>query len=197
MPSVAGAASGRWGLNQTSLEEGAPGRPGISIALSTEKFPTSTRAVTNSDQQTQRAGERDGRQNPQRRLPAGAGAAFRALWAVSKPTRHDFNTVVAELNSQVSRRGKCLREGAHAPVTHSGFFKLPSDVFLSELRSKDRRSAKAWEYVNTAGVWMELGLAVLEVAKRQDGTLGDIARRITLAETSMKAALEVLLMRAH
>ena len=58
-----------------------------------------------------------------------------------------------------------------------GFFKPPVDAFLSDLRSKDRRSAKEWEYINGAGVWTELGLSALEVAKTQGGTLEDVGKR--------------------
>jgi hypothetical protein len=39
----------------------------------------------------------------------------------------------------------------HVPVTHLDLFKPPASDVLSELRAKDQRSAKEWEYVNAAG----------------------------------------------
>jgi len=77
------------------------------------------------------------------------------------------------------------------------FFKPPSDAFLTELRQKDRRSAKEWEYVNCAGVWAEMGQMALEVAKEDSGTLEEMGRRLKLAEMSLAAVVEVLSMRAQ
>jgi hypothetical protein len=44
------------------------------------------------------------------------------------------------------------------------FFKPPATAFLSELKAKDRRSAKEWEYINV-GVWLELGQAEMVLAR--------------------------------
>lgn len=75
------------------------------------------------------------------------------------------------------------------PLTHRKFFKPPPDAFLTDLRSKDRRSAREWEYVNAAGVWTDLGLAALEVAKTEDGSTEDLGRRLSIAQKSFAAAL--------
>lgn len=128
----------------------------------------------------------------------GAAREVRTAWAVGKPGRHDFAAVVTELNaSKLVGEGSVFERGAHVPVTHMGYFKAPTDAFLTELRSKDRRSAKEWEYVNAAGVWTELGLMSLEVARTTDGSKEEMGRQLKLAEMSMKAALEVLSMRAQ
>lgn len=55
-----------------------------------------------------------------------------------------------------------FERGPYAPVTHMEYFKPPTDGFLSDLKSKDRQSAKEWERINAAGVWTELGIAALE-----------------------------------
>lgn len=130
--------------------------------------------------------------------PAAPGAAVRAAWATAKPNRRDYGMVVTELNSsKLVGEGSIFERGPHVPVTHMKYFKPPADAFLADLRSKDRRSAKEWEYVNAAGVWAELGLAALELAKTQDGDTEDLGRRLTLAQQSFAAALEVLSMRAQ
>jgi hypothetical protein len=60
---------------------------------------------------------------------------------------------------QMVGEGSIFERGAYVPVTHLAFFKPPATAFLSELKSKDRRSAKEWEYVNAAGVWLDFGQA--------------------------------------
>ena len=82
------------------------------------------------------------------------------------------------------------------PITHMGYFKPPSDAFPIELRSKDLRSAKEWEYTNAIGVWTELGLMSLEVARTHDGTTEDLTRKLALTEEAFKAVLEITSMRA-
>lgn len=82
-------------------------------------------------------------------------------------------------------------------VTHMGYFKPPPDAFLMELRSKDRRSAKEWEYLNAIGVWTELGLTAMEVARTLDGTIEDLTRKLVMAEDAFKGVLEVVSMRAQ
>lgn len=83
------------------------------------------------------------------------------------------------------------------PISHMGYFKPPADAFLADLRLKDRRSAKEWEYVNAAGAWADVAMVSLEVARAESGTVEDVARRLVLAERAMKAVKEVLLMRAQ
>ena len=73
--------------------------------------------------------------------------------------------MVSELNSsKLVGEGSVFERGAHVPVTHMGFFKPPKDAFLADPKSKDRWSAKEWEYINAAGVRLELGMASLDVA---------------------------------
>lgn len=119
-------------------------------------------------------------------------------WAVAKPLRNDYAEVVSELNaSKLVGEGSVFERGPFVPITHLGYFKPPVDAFLNELKSKDRRSAKEWEYINAAGVWLETGLASMTLAKEQKGSEEDLVRRLALAESSFKAALEVLSMRAQ
>lgn len=40
--------------------------------------------------------------------------------------------------------GSVFKRGAHVPITHIGYFKPPADVFLSELRNKDRDPPRNW-----------------------------------------------------
>jgi hypothetical protein len=79
------------------------------------------------------------------------------------------------------------------------FFKPPASSFLSDLRNKDRRSAKEWEYINAAGVWLELGQTALSLAR--EGSADDgadvMSRRLALADKALEAAREVLRMRAQ
>jgi hypothetical protein len=79
--------------------------------------------------------------------------ALKAAWKTAAPTRRDFGVVVSELQSmQMVGEGSIFELGVHVPVTHMAFFKPPATAFLSELKAKDRRSAKEWEYVNATGV---------------------------------------------
>lgn len=123
---------------------------------------------------------------------------LRALWTTVKPTRHDFAAVVNDLNSlKLVGEASVFDRGAHVPITHMAFFKAPIDAFLTDLKSKDRRSAKEWDYLNAAGVWLESGLAALRLAKEGQGDFSDCARRLVMSEQFLQAGLEVLSMRAQ
>lgn len=50
-------------------------------------------------------------------------------------------------------------------------FKPEMVTFFAELKSKDRRSPKEWEYINSAGIWLKLGLYALEMALSDEGTV--------------------------
>ncbi|PXF40470.1 hypothetical protein BWQ96_09819 [Gracilariopsis chorda] len=127
-----------------------------------------------------------------------APAALRGMWATAKPTGHDFAAVVNELNAaKLVGEGSVFQRGPYVPITHMAFFKPPMDAFTVELKTKDRRSVKEWEYINGAGVWLETGLAALMLCKEGTDDLDTITRRLALVETSLKASLEVLLMRAQ
>jgi hypothetical protein len=66
---------------------------------------------------------------------------------------------------QMVEEGSIFERGAYVHVFHMEFLKPPATALLSELESKDRRSAKEWEYVNMAGVRLELYLADLAIVK--------------------------------
>ena len=129
---------------------------------------------------------------------ADKGKDIRALWASAKPTRHDFAAVVNELNSiKLVGEGSVFERGNYVPITHMDFFKAALDAFATDLKSKDRRSAKEWDYVNGAGKWLESGLAALRLAREGTGTEAEMAHQLALAEQFLQASLEVLSMRAQ
>lgn len=55
-----------------------------------------------------------------------------------KPTRWEYREILTELKASnlVVEESLCDR-GAHVPVTHMGYFKLPVKAFLSEIKNKD------------------------------------------------------------
>jgi hypothetical protein len=79
-------------------------------------------------------------------------------WKTAESNHSDYGLAVAELNSsQMVGNGNVFERGSHVPVTQLAYFKPPASAFSSEFRAKYRRSAKEWEYVNAAGVWVEWG----------------------------------------
>lgn len=119
-------------------------------------------------------------------------------WATAKPTRNDYAVVVNDINAaKLVGEGSAFERGPHVPVTHFGYFKPPIDAFITDLKAKDRRSAKEWEYINAAGVWTEVGLSSLSVLKNTSGDVEQFGRLLALAEDAFKATLEVLSMRAQ
>ena len=124
--------------------------------------------------------------------------ALHAMWATSEPTWHDFAAVINEINAaKLVREGSIFEQGPYVPITHMASFKPPMDAFAVELKTKDRSSVKEWEYLNAAGVWLETRLAVL-TKEADDSTDTDVlARHLSVAEIPLKAALEVLSMRAQ
>jgi hypothetical protein len=115
-------------------------------------------------------------------------AALRTAWKEATPTRQDFGAVVSELQSmQMVGEGSIFEREAHVPVTQMAFFKPPATAFLSELKSKDRRSAKKWEHVNAAGVWLELGQAALAIEKDGEASMAtaQMARLLALVEKAL------------
>ena len=124
------------------------------------------------------------------------GGMARAVWATAKPERRNLGAVVTELSSaRLVGEGGIFEPGPHVPVTHLGYFKPPPDALLMELRSKERRSAREWEYLNAIGVWTEVGLTALEVARTHDGTIEDLTRKLAIDEDYFKGVLEVVSMR--
>jgi hypothetical protein len=101
---------------------------------------------------------------------------------------------------QILREGSIFeRGGGHVPVTHMAFLKPPATAFLSELKAKDRRSAKEWEYINA--VWMRLDLGQAAMALAQNGeavmTPAEMARMPALTDKAFGAAREMLAMRGQ
>jgi hypothetical protein len=72
-------------------------------------------------------------------------------------------------------------------VTHTEFFKTSATAFLGELRNKDRRSAKEWEYTNAFSVWLELKQAALALAKdnETDMTVVQMERMLAFADQAL------------
>jgi hypothetical protein len=127
-------------------------------------------------------------------------ASLRPVWKAVTPTCQEFGAVVSELQSmQMVGEWSIFERGAHIPVTHMAFFKPPATVFLSELKEKDRRSAKEWEYISAAGVWLELGQAAMALARNweDDMTPAAMAPMLALADKTFGVAREVLPMRGQ
>jgi hypothetical protein len=116
----------------------------------------------------------------------------RTAWKRAEPNHGDDGLAVAELNSsQMVGSGSVFERGNHVPVTHLAYFKSPASAFFRELRAKDRRSAKEWEYVNAAGVWVELGQTALDLARDEESVdkMEDLARRLALVAPGRRLAI--------
>jgi hypothetical protein len=95
--------------------------------------------------------------------------------------------------------GRVFERGSHVPITLLAFFKPPATPSVSKIRGKKQRSAKEWEHVIAAGVWLELGQTVLALAREgsaEDG-VDVMSRRLALADRAPAAAREVLAIRAQ
>lgn len=68
-------------------------------------------------------------------------------------------------------------------MTNFSYFKPPEDAFLSELKAKDWRSAKDCEYINTAAVWLDMGISAMFVSKKVDSDHEKLGRILALAES--------------
>ena len=122
----------------------------------------------------------------------------RAAWAAVTPKRSDYASVVAEIQAAKALGDSgCFERGPHVPITHMGYFRPPNDAFLIELRSKDQRSAKEWEYINAAGVWLEVAMFSMEMVRTGNDDTQSFATKLRMAEAGMAAAMEVLSMRAQ
>jgi len=103
------------------------------------------RAVTASKQPTQRAVDEMGDNAPP------TVDATRAAWAIAKPERRNYGTVVTELNSsRLVGEGSVLERGPHVPVTHMGYFKPPIcfplriEVAVSTIREGVGTCQRSW-----------------------------------------------------
>lgn len=90
-----------------------------------------------------------------------------------------------------------LKGGPHLPTTHMAYFKLLLDELYTKLKTKDIRYGKAWEYVNCAGVWLEVRMTAMTLLKKGYHSFNHMGRLLNLTETSLKAALEILTMHEY
>lgn len=88
---------------------------------------------------------------------------------MAKPSREDYAAVVSELNaSKLVKKVSIFEQTPFVPITDLSFFKPPVDAFFNEIKSKNRRRGKEWEYVNSAGIWIETGLASMTLANKKE-----------------------------
>lgn len=80
--------------------------------------------------------------------------------------------------------------GERVPISHFGYFKPPATAFAAELRKRNKRYAKEWEYINAAGVWVEVALVSLRYAMEKAPDYEQVTRMLGVAERGAKAALE-------
>lgn len=115
-----------------------------------------------------------------------------------KPECAIYAEVVQENNTvAMVGEGNIFDRGPDVLITHLVYLKPLIDAsVLTKVKTKDRRSVMEWEYVNAAGVWAEVALKAFKKDRISDGTYDYVTRRISLFETGLKAASEVLLMRA-
>ncbi|PXF48648.1 hypothetical protein BWQ96_01500 [Gracilariopsis chorda] len=71
-----------------------------------------------------------------------------------------------------------------------GYFKPPTDAFFTELKNKDRRSSKKWEYISAAGVWTDVAAMAIEIERTWDGGVEGTERLLKLARKAFRAVLE-------
>lgn len=87
---------------------------------------------------------------------------FHGKWAVAKPKRDDFAAVVTDINAaRLVGESRVFYRGPHVPITHMEYFKPTMNALLTNLKSKDLRSAMERKYLNGAGVWVETELSAL------------------------------------
>ena len=97
-------------------------------------------------------------------------ANVRAAWAVSQLGRAQYAKVVQELNTiKMVGEGRIFDRGPHVPVTHMAYLKPPVYAFFTKLQQKDRRSAKEWEYLNSAGVRADMRIGRCHSPRQRTG----------------------------
>lgn len=93
--------------------------------------------------------------------------------------------------------GSIFSLGPHVRATQLAYFKPPMDDLLTTLETKDRRSAKGWEYINAESVWADMSISALTIAKTTPGTAEELGARLALAEKALVAVCEMLTMIAQ
>ena len=187
-------------------------RPGpLRLFLFTEKFPleavttstqhdqsvTATMSETRADAAQDYEGTSPHVTAPTSSVDEAVISSIRASWEVAKPDRPQFTEVVQLLASlREDGNGRIFKRGPHVQASHFGFFKPEVDSFYEALQRKDRRSAKAWEYINAAGAWADMANTAIIIAKSEKATPETFVARLALAEKALQACREVLAMRA-
>lgn len=133
---------------------------------------------------------------PDEAQSADSMSELRTRWSVAKPTRDNYANVVSDINAtKLVGEASIFERGTHVTITHMGYFKHSTDAFLVELRLKDRRTAKEWEYINEAWVWAETSLSALSLCKESETSTKGFARNIEVAEEELRVITEVLSIR--
>lgn len=127
---------------------------------------------------------------------AGAAAHVQGVWATYVPKRKEYAEVVKELNAlTMVGGGSVFTRGPHVQATHLAYLKPPMDAVLTSLKSKDRRSAKEWEYINADGVWADMTITAFTIAKTTKETDEELGARLELTDKSLADVREMLTMR--
>lgn len=70
-------------------------------------------------------------------------------------------------------------------ITQTGYFKHPNDDFVAELRVKDLRSAKEWDYVYGGGVPVDVAKSALNMVYNCSDPF-DAGRRFVLWNSAVR-----------
>jgi len=126
----------------------------------------------------------------------GAAASNAALSIVPAEPSDYADLVSHQLASGMVGRKQLWPRSSLVLPSEVGYFKPETTLYLETFR-KDRRNAKEFEYVHSAGCWIEQSLAAFSLLRDQADP-GRRARLLWLIEEGLRGAKEVLSMRtAH
>ena len=136
--------------------------------------------------------------------PEPPGQEFEAFWgaftkrvAAVECSEHEYKLVASALADAKNLGQSTLFDRCpHVPTNHLPYFKPEPNAFLIELKNKDRRSHKEWEYLNTAGVWLEIAVAAWTFSQTLT-KVEDVSKLLALTLSAIKASLEILSMRGQ
>lgn len=77
------------------------------------------------------------------------------------------------------------------------FSRPPNEAVLIDLRAKDGRSAKEWEYINAVGVLLEVAMCLLEILRAGQDDPQAFATKLGLGESGCAVKMEFLSMCAQ